>query len=515
MVNNIEKMVETLFAFFHMTKPVKNKYIYEQAFRHKSICPEEDSYERLEFLGDSVLHVIVSEYLYERYDNEDQGFLTRLRMKIENCDSLARIAKCLGFNKYISIEKELITDSILEDVVEAFIGATFLENGLNFTKKLMIAIIEEYNDLSNLLYYDDNYKDILLRYFHQKNLGNPIYECHGREQQKFKMIVKDKNNNILGIAFSYNKQKAEQYASRDALINVGVMVNDVVDPDWFHDMKNEKTTDLQFDKDGRVKKFSRYNHENVLINKYSLGRILASYSIYWNNVTKNKNMYIEALTHRSYLYRENQEEDWLDKLEAIRSPQFRYKSNERLLFLGNTIIKLILTMFIYTKYPRKSEGFLTKLRIKLENKFMLSDIMIKSGLNKYILFSTKIEKDMNGRMNVNITSGAFEAFFGAVYLDIGLIKTYEFLIKIFTKEINIDEIAQQETNFKDLLIIAYYRNDFGCPLYELAKTSGPDHSKLFTMIIRHPKTSKILAHATSSSKKEAEKMVAKMAFYKL
>ena len=177
-------------------KPTNLK-LYQTAFVHKSYNLLEDykeykqpdnclplqkeSYETLEFLGDSLLGCMTAEYLYKRFDGEDEGFMTRLQTKIEDKKNLAVFSKHLGLGKYFLLSKQIESlngrnlDRIHEDVFEAFMGALFLSNGLEPASMLLFNLLETLVDYSDKLYCDNNYKDNLLRYHHKKKWALPVY----------------------------------------------------------------------------------------------------------------------------------------------------------------------------------------------------------------------------------------------------------------------------------------------------------------------------------------------------
>jgi dsRNA-specific ribonuclease len=195
------------------------------------------SYERMEFLGDSVIHLILAEYLYTRYPDQCEGFMTRLRTKIENGDSLAYLSKVLNLHEYVLISSILETSNyreknikILEDVFESFIAALYLDSGLEITKKFIISLIEKEIDMAQLLYNETNYKDSLMQYYHKMRWTEPIYslvELTGPEHKKnFKMCVKHYKLGIIGTGTGSCKKKGEQIAAKNALIYHGE-INDI------------------------------------------------------------------------------------------------------------------------------------------------------------------------------------------------------------------------------------------------------------------------------------------------
>ena len=98
------------------------------------------TYERLEYLGDAIFHMIITEYFYKRYDEENEGFLTRLTNQDRTWRFNGRIGKILELDLYIQIENVTLSDNILEDVFEAFIGAFYLNFGMQYTKKFVIKV---------------------------------------------------------------------------------------------------------------------------------------------------------------------------------------------------------------------------------------------------------------------------------------------------------------------------------------------------------------------------------------
>ena len=194
---------------------------------------ETHSYERLEFLGDSVIRLILTDYLYERYKDQYEGFLTRLRTKLENGETMAEITKKIGLNQYMIIGRyyeqqnaRLENQHILEDLLEAFIGALYKDSDLEICRKFFINLVEKEIDIAQLLYIETNHKDTLLQYHHKMGWSDPEYnlvEQIGTEKRIFKMYVKDNDGNIIGTGCGSSKKKGEQEAAKNALIKYGVI----------------------------------------------------------------------------------------------------------------------------------------------------------------------------------------------------------------------------------------------------------------------------------------------------
>ena len=263
--------IQNLLNNFDINQNINNLDLYQSAFIHKSYCkknPEDlgenvqiaekpegalelfDSQnERLEFLGDSVLSTTVAAYLYERYPDEDEGFMTRMRTKLVNGETLYYFAKELNFGDFILISRHVEDkcngrDSIkiLEDCFEAFLGAMFLDfnenefdrsldfySGMGFQvcQKFIINLIEDKIDFSNLIINDYNYKDQVLRYFQQTFHHAPKYKeilAEGPPHDRtFTIGILDSHGEIISEGTGRSKKKAEQLASKNALLKFGVI----------------------------------------------------------------------------------------------------------------------------------------------------------------------------------------------------------------------------------------------------------------------------------------------------
>jgi len=210
----------------------KNLIPISESDKKKALPLQENSYQRLEFLGDSVIHLILAEYLYKRYPKQDEGFMTRLRTKIENGEALSQFTKLLGLQEFVLIPHHLEVIGgrdnnykILEDVFEAFMGALFLESNMEVCTKLFIGLLEKETDFSSLIFNETNFKDSLLQYYHKMKWNDPEYGFLGAEEKDnkkiFKMSVKGYNKNkewvVIGYGSGNSKKKGEQEAAKQAL----------------------------------------------------------------------------------------------------------------------------------------------------------------------------------------------------------------------------------------------------------------------------------------------------------
>ncbi len=208
---------------------------------------------------------------------------------------------------------------------------------------------------------------------------------------------------------------------------------------------------------------------------------------------KNKDLLIQAFCHRSYLN---------------ENPDFYLSNNERLEFLGDAVLELVVTEQLYQKYPKKSEGELTNWRASLVNAKILSEVAKNLGFDDFLLLSKGETKEL-GKARQYILANAFEALVGATYLDLGYNDCQSFIKKyLITK---LPEILEKGL-FKDAKSQfqeeAQERTGI-TPTYKVIKEWGPDHDKHFIIGIFLEK--ELIAKGEGSSKQEAEEDSAKNA----
>lgn len=244
--SNLQQILEE----YNITAPFKNIDVYRCAMVHKSYCTrknenfldgnmecppgclplQEESNERLEFLGDSILSVAVASYLFERYPDENEGFLTRMRTKLVNGKMLARLCKIVGLPKYILISKQIEENdgrnisNILEDAFEAFLAAIYMDFNYETAKEWIIGVIETHLDFSELIRQNHNYKDQVLKWFQQNHGYIPrFFEVDVEivnNHKTFKVCLKDSNDNIISVGYGSSKKEAENDAAKVALSNL-------------------------------------------------------------------------------------------------------------------------------------------------------------------------------------------------------------------------------------------------------------------------------------------------------
>ena len=266
--NDIQKILKK----YDINDNIHSKKFYQMAFIHSSYTkkapseigenvvlaskPEgalelmDDDYERLEFLGDAVVSVVVAKYLYERFPDENEGFLTKMRTKLVNGEMLGFLASKLGFGEFAIMSRHIedkckgrTSQHILEDMFEGFVGAMFLDfneidnynlldnfySGIGFQicEKFIMHVIEEHVDFSELILKQSNYKEMLNKYFSDTynssiNFSDPNVEG-GLNDRLYTVNVLDDENKIMGTGVGKSKKKAEQYACKDTLKNLKII----------------------------------------------------------------------------------------------------------------------------------------------------------------------------------------------------------------------------------------------------------------------------------------------------
>jgi ribonuclease III len=227
-----------------------NLEYYQRAFIHKSYCKMKDyeeyqnndnslelfdiSYETFEFIGDSFLGNIISNYLYQRYfikHNKDEGFLTKLKVRFVCGEQLANLSNKLNLNKYMIISKHIEDNcdgrnnlNILEDIFEAFIGALYTDtNDFKLVEKFIINVIEKYIDFTDIILKDNNYKDQILRYFQHNYKIYPTYKTEKNTNDNKYYCKLYKGEEYIECGYGISKKKSEQEASKNALMKFCVL----------------------------------------------------------------------------------------------------------------------------------------------------------------------------------------------------------------------------------------------------------------------------------------------------
>jgi ribonuclease-3 len=208
---------------------------------------------------------------------------------------------------------------------------------------------------------------------------------------------------------------------------------------------------------------------------------------------KDPGLLTQAFVHRSYI-NEN-------KSSGL-------SHNERLEFLGDAVLELVITDFLYKKYPEKTEGDLTAYRSALVNADTCASIAKEIGMDEYLFLSKGESKD-TGRARQYILANALEALIGAIYLDQGMEKSKDFIEAHFAPLIDSIISARSFIDAKSLFQEKAQEFDGITPSYKTVKESGLDHKKKFTVGVYVGK--ELVATGEGDSKQDAEQMAAQKA----
>lgn len=206
---------------------------------------------------------------------------------------------------------------------------------------------------------------------------------------------------------------------------------------------------------------------------------------------KNKDLLKQAFTHRSFL----------NEHKSLKG-----KHNERLEFLGDAVLELAITHYLYDEYPDKNEGDLTSIRSALVNAQTCAEVAKKINVNDYLLLSRGEAKDI-GRARQYILANALEAIIGAIYVDLGYNKARDFILKyiapmtaqIVKEELWADAKSKFQEKAQDI--------EGATPSYKTMKEIGPDHDKKFTVAVFIGE--KMVAEGEGDSKQDAEQSAAR------
>ncbi|MTI21240.1 ribonuclease III [Fulvivirga sp. RKSG066] len=207
------------------SKPL-NLSPYRLAVIHSSMAKKhknghKESNERLEYLGDAILGAVVADFLFKKYPYKDEGFLTSIRSRIVNRESLNVLGKKVGLNQLVEYDKtkrsKLSHKSLYGDTLEALVGAVYLDKGYRFCAKFIIEkLITPYFDISEVAKSDTNFKSKIIEYAQQKNKNvrfDIINVTNDKHHKEFtaQVFIDDKP---LGKGHGHSKKKAEQNASQ-------------------------------------------------------------------------------------------------------------------------------------------------------------------------------------------------------------------------------------------------------------------------------------------------------------
>jgi len=218
--SEIEKIVGT---------KINDLSLYQRAFTHKSALKKytlTESFETMEFMGDSVLGFVITKLLFDKYEEKQEGFLTKARTKLVRGKTLAHIARYLNLDRWVLMDDKGMrnewnrNEKVLEDVFESFIGAIYLDLGMVHAKRFILNIFENDQIINmNNLMIDDNFKDQLMRWCQARKIELPQYPILSHQSGVFNVSVII-NNQCIGWGSAKNKKQAEQNAAYQGVLRI-------------------------------------------------------------------------------------------------------------------------------------------------------------------------------------------------------------------------------------------------------------------------------------------------------
>lgn len=262
-----------------------------------------------------------------------------------------------------------------------------------------------------------------------------------------------------------------------------------------------------------------YNPTNHLINSQIITDIFKICEL--NYQPHNLSIFQLSLTHKSYMIITNPD----IKYECLENcVELQPESNERLEYLGDSVIGSIISSYLYHRYPKQNEGFLTKIKTKLVRTNMLAKFSLYLGLDKHVLISKHVEDMCGGRTNERILEDTFEAFIGAIFEDayrndltrysIAMQLCSDFIIHLVEENTDFRQLISINDNYKELLLQFYHKTWGGIhPIYHEINIEGPTNKRIYTMGVYHPITNQLIGQGKDRKKTMAEQMASKEALF--
>jgi ribonuclease-3 len=269
-----------------------------------------------------------------------------------------------------------------------------------------------------------------------------------------------------------------------------------------------------------VKIFNPWNAKNREITSSDAIPILKKYG--WKGRINDFKLFQQACVHKSYVDRPD---EWQEQAEAGEATiiterpsdclPLRDNDYERLEFLGDRVIGLIVSTYLFKRYEDQGEGFLTRMLSGVVNNKQLGRLSKKIGLGQWIILSRHMEESCDGRNNLRILGSVFEAWIGAMYLQeadegrgVGICR--DFILKIIESHVDFIQLITEDTNYKDQLLRLFQSKYHVPPRYKEVSVEGPPHDRIFTMGVVDPDDN-VIATATARNKKVAEQEASRVA----
>lgn len=222
---------------------------------------------------------------------------------------------------------------------------------------------------------------------------------------------------------------------------------------------------------------------------YSKGFDFEKFQQLLHYTPKNWKLFVRALTHRSYL----------------QTVSEKCESNERLEFLGDSILNFVVAEYLYGKYPDMDVGELSKLRARLVNRKVLAERSRVLSIADFLFMSESAAQSLDSGAD-SIVSDAFEAIVGAIYLDGGYKAVKKFIHKNLLENEEVISCALNDDNYKSALLEYAQANAMGCPKYHIIREDGPEHNRWFTVKVTI--NNETLGIGSGRNKKDAEQAAA-------
>lgn len=225
MMGKLEKKLKNDFGIIFSDQLLLDRAFTHASFANEHHLPKTASNERLEFLGDAALSLVISEYLYLKFPDKLEGELSKMRSSLVRTESLSKFCKKCGFDKFIRLghgEEQLggrHRDTILENLFESFLGALFLEHGFEAVKKFLhLVMIPDFEDgdFIGVVDYKTTLQE-LLQVNGNTQIDYKILEETGPDHSKEFKVAVFENEVLLGEGGGRSKKLAEQEAAKDAL----------------------------------------------------------------------------------------------------------------------------------------------------------------------------------------------------------------------------------------------------------------------------------------------------------
>jgi ribonuclease-3 len=225
----LQKVEESL--GYHFTSPA----LLEQALKHASSADARvDSNERLEFLGDAVLNLVICRSLYERFPQYMEGDLTKVKSMLVSRRICAKVAKDIGFNEWMTVSRGIsgtrgFEGSIAAGAIEALIAAIYIDGGYDEASRFILRAFGAFIEPADAEQHHENYKSLLQQYAQQELHASPVYQLldeKGPDHNKCFEVGVTISQKHYPSAWGINKKEAEQRAAYNALVELGVLTEE-------------------------------------------------------------------------------------------------------------------------------------------------------------------------------------------------------------------------------------------------------------------------------------------------